>query len=289
MTASASVEPGRGECSLEVRAAPEKVWAALTEQSALTVWFAEKAEVEPRVGGAFRFWGRHTPTLGYAGPADQTITAFEPNQRLAFTWTWGGVPGACELALEPDGEHTTVRVRHTWNGDLHPCITTDFWSLSLHNLDHYLRTGAPALLPDHGPFRETAELTIEIEAPAERVWTLLTTPGEMKRFLGTAMDCDPAVDLRVGGVYSYGWNQDGKPIGPREILELDPGRRLLHSWTCDDGETMTRTEWTVEPLGETKCALTVRQFGLADEKDMNGYVNGWSGYLLAIKRETETG
>jgi len=287
MTTAPTVEPGRCECALEIAASPERVWAALTDPAALTTWFAEKAEVEPRVGGAFRFWGKHTPTLGVAGPAEQAITALEPNERLAFTWTWGGVPGECELRLEPAGARTAVRVTHTYEGDLHPYLAYDFWSLALHNLDHYLRTGAPALLPDHGPFRETAVLTIEIDAPAERVWTLLTTPGEMKRFLGTAMASEPEVDLRVGGVYSYGWSQDGAPIGPRRILELDPGRRLLHSWTCDDGETLTQTEWTVEPLDDNKCALTVRQFGLTDEKDMNGYVNGWSGYLLAMKREAE--
>ncbi len=39
---------------------PERAFAALTDESELTRWFAEQADVDLREGGSFRFWGRHT-------------------------------------------------------------------------------------------------------------------------------------------------------------------------------------------------------------------------------------
>ena len=40
------------EHSFVVRAARQRVWRALTDPDALTIWFDGHAEVEPRVGGA---------------------------------------------------------------------------------------------------------------------------------------------------------------------------------------------------------------------------------------------
>jgi len=274
--------------SFEVSAPASRVWAALTDPAGLTVWFCEKAEVEARVGGAYRFWGKHTPALGVAGEPDQTITAIEEGERLAFAWTWGGVPGACELRLSDAGGAARVDIEHTWDGELHPCLVADFWQLAMGNLDVFVRTGKPALLPDHSEFREDVELSIEIDAPAARVWALITTPAEMRKFLGEAMACDPRVELREGGVYSYGWEQDGKAIGPGRILELEPGRRLVHTWTCDDGVAQSKTEWVVEPLGDERSRLSVRQFGMGDHVEFNGYANGWASFMLAMKRVGES-
>ena len=39
---------------------PAVVFRALTLPAELTRWFAEHAQIEPRCGGVYRFWGRHT-------------------------------------------------------------------------------------------------------------------------------------------------------------------------------------------------------------------------------------
>ena len=36
------------------------VFRAWTDPIELQRWFAEHVAIEPRVGGVFRFWGRHT-------------------------------------------------------------------------------------------------------------------------------------------------------------------------------------------------------------------------------------
>jgi uncharacterized protein YndB with AHSA1/START domain len=160
----------------------------------------------------------------------------------------------------------------------------DFWELAAGNLECYLRTEKPALLPDHSEFREEVALSIEIDASADRVWKVITDPVEMRRFLGELMACEPRVELREGGVYSYGWMHEGKAIGPQEIVELEEGKRLVHSWLGEDGEASSKTEWRVESLGAGRARLSVRQFGLSDIKEFNGYANGWASFLLAIKR-----
>ncbi len=284
---STMAEAGVYRGSFEIDAGVARVWSALTKAEHLTVWFAEKVEVVPRVGGMYRFWGRHTPTLGVAGEPDQTITAFEENERLAFSWTWGGVPGRCELRLSEENDATRLSVEHTWDGEMHPHLVADFWELAAGNLECYLRTGAPALLPDHSEFREEVALSINIDASAARVWEVITEPGEMRKFLGELMACDPRVELREGGVYSYGWEHEGESIGPREILELEAGRRLVHSWAGEDGETTTKTEWTVEALGDDRARLSVRQYGIGSELEFNGYANGWASFMVAMKRVGE--
>jgi hypothetical protein len=46
--------------TLVIPAPAARLFQALTTSGDLERWFAERARVEPRVGGAFRFWGRHT-------------------------------------------------------------------------------------------------------------------------------------------------------------------------------------------------------------------------------------
>ncbi|MCH7876080.1 MAG: SRPBCC domain-containing protein [Gemmatimonadetes bacterium] len=69
-----------------------RIFAALTTQAELEQWFAEHARVEPKPGGAFRFWGRYT--VGTPGEADATgtVTNIGPDARLAFRWQLFGVP-----------------------------------------------------------------------------------------------------------------------------------------------------------------------------------------------------
>jgi uncharacterized protein YndB with AHSA1/START domain len=48
------------EFTWKLPARPARVFAALTDAAELEQWFAEHAEVEPQLGGAYRFWGKHT-------------------------------------------------------------------------------------------------------------------------------------------------------------------------------------------------------------------------------------
>ena len=58
------------------------IFAALTEPGSLTNWLCESAELEPRVGGKYRF------RFGGASPFEShgTLTHFTPDVDLGFEW-----------------------------------------------------------------------------------------------------------------------------------------------------------------------------------------------------------
>jgi uncharacterized protein YndB with AHSA1/START domain len=97
---------------LEIRidAAPQTVFALLTDPTHMKTWFAELVEADPRPGGVFRI----------SGPAGVSIegTYLEVIASRKVVFTWGGVEGlrpgqtTVEFVLEPDGEGTLVRLRH---------------------------------------------------------------------------------------------------------------------------------------------------------------------------------
>ncbi|MEQ8769317.1 MAG: SRPBCC domain-containing protein [Phycisphaerales bacterium] len=280
------------EQSFDLPAPPERAWAALTDARSLEAWFCEHAEVEPSVGGAWRFWGRHTPFDAGEADADQTITGFDPPRRLGFTWTWGR--GRCEvdLTLAPAPGGATLRVTHRMEGapaasaECDPGLyAQDFWIVAAANLAAYLRAGAPAVRPDYTEPGPDVEVEIAIDAPAESVWRELTDPARMAGWLGCdRLAAQPRVDLRAGGVYTFGWaGPDGSAMGPTEILELDPPRRLVVSWRHGSDAT-DRTEWTITPVDATSCRLAVRQVGTRSADEGQGYRSGWAAFLLLIRR-----
>jgi uncharacterized protein YndB with AHSA1/START domain len=77
----------------------EKVWAALTVPERIADWFAEVETLDLRLGGAIHlaFPGDHAKIKG-------VITAYEPPQRLAWTWPQqDGSTSTVTFQLEPDG------------------------------------------------------------------------------------------------------------------------------------------------------------------------------------------
>ena len=63
------------------------LFAYWTRPDLLRQWWPPQAEVEPRVGGAYHYWW---PERG--DHLRGAFTAFEPGQKLAFTWRWDHEP-----------------------------------------------------------------------------------------------------------------------------------------------------------------------------------------------------
>jgi uncharacterized protein YndB with AHSA1/START domain len=98
------------ELSLAIEAPAAAVFAALTEPKQLDGWIAEKAEVEPRKGGAYRF-GWAGPDGAPVGPTQ--IHDFAPGERLAHDFAWPGEPPTrVRWELEASEPVTTVRFTH---------------------------------------------------------------------------------------------------------------------------------------------------------------------------------
>src|SRR5437879_12989671 len=85
------------------------------------------------------------------------------------------------------------------------------------------------------PDQDTIEAEIFIAAPPERVFQALTDPNQMPRWWGQRgmyRITEWKADLRVGGMWSsVGVGADGASFRfDGEDLEVDPPRRLVHTW-----------------------------------------------------------
>ena len=277
-------------------APPERVFAALSDASQLRTWFAEHAEVEPRVGGAYRFWGRHSYATPTRADATQTLTAFEPSTRLAYSWPLGGSVSEVSLDLAPkddDAGQTVLKIRHAFAKA--PAVVRakemvdDLWRLTGANLIAYLTGGAPALLPDFNDPKPEIRLSIVIDAPRERVFDALLDPALMNRWLfGNA-----SVERRAGGAISYGWHYkigerevDG---GPTKILELVENEKLVTDWPDWRGDPevpSTTVTWLLaDEDGKTRLTLIHGTFPRA--ADFSDYPLGWQGFFEGLKAVAE--
>jgi uncharacterized protein YndB with AHSA1/START domain len=105
-----SDEEGVVRLEIRIDAAPETVFALLTDPARMQSWFAEVVEVDPRPGGLFRISGPSGVSI------EGTYLEVVPNCKVVFTW--GGVEGlkagqtTVEFLLEPDGSGTLLRLRH---------------------------------------------------------------------------------------------------------------------------------------------------------------------------------
>lgn len=117
-----------------------------------------------------------------------------------------------------------------------------------------------------------ATITFErmIDAPQERVWSLLTDADWLASWLAPTR-----LDLRPGGEIEIDFGEEGGPV-VGHITELDAPRRLAYTWRSV-GETESVVEWDLQPLGE-KTRLTLVHRALP--KTMSrGYLAGWHAHM----------
>ncbi len=118
-----------------VNAAPEEVYAALTELAILTQWFTEEAKADLRVGG------KYENSDGDRGE----FLILEPPRRLRFTWeNVHHSPGTLvNIDMVGKGsEKTTVRLEHSklrTSNDFEDM--KEGWSWALDSLKSFLESG----------------------------------------------------------------------------------------------------------------------------------------------------
>lgn len=97
--------------TIEIRAAPSKVWRYLASQDALRRWISPNLEIDLKVGGRYRF----------LGPDDKTwvsgrVMELVPEGWLILSWLEEGQgwthPGRFVIALEASAAGTKVTVIH---------------------------------------------------------------------------------------------------------------------------------------------------------------------------------
>lgn len=271
-------------------APPERVFAALTDAAQLSRWFAERVVIEPRIGGACQFWGRHTLGAPEAPDPGQVFTRFEPGRAVGFAWTVYGIPTEVRIDLAPQPEGTRLGLRHAVRAPL-PLprpkeLIDDHWRLAFGNLAAFLGNGAGIVLPDYTDPNPEVRLSIHIAAPRSAVFKALIDPEAVSHWL---QGISPVIEPRAGGRYELGWKYqvDGRDVhgGPKGVLEVVPDRKLVlawRDWRGDDSVTGQTISFELATEGDG-TRLDFVHAGFTRAADISDYPFGW-GYFLGRLR-----
>ncbi len=276
---------------------PGRVFETLTNPNQLSRWFAEHVEVTPLVGGSYRFWGRHTLGTPSRAEATQSVTQYQPEDSIGFTWMLSGVPTEVNLRVRPTGS-TGARliVEHRVDGDLgvprQKEMIDDHWRLATSNLAAYLAGGDGLHLPDFTERHPIITHTVRIDAPPSVVFRAMLEPERIARWLGGT---DVVVEPYVGGRYELRWQYkiDGRDVigGPRKILQLVTDELLVLDWPDWRGDEKVpdqRISFELLPNGLGGTALTFTHSGFQRVTDMGDYGVGWLAFLDQLRKEVMT-
>ena len=103
-----------------IHAPPERVYAAWIDPQKIVRWFGRpdaatetlRAEVDPRVGGRFRFSFSANGEYYEVGGVYREVV---PHKRLVFSWAWHTTPereSQVTVILQPDGDGTLLTLHH---------------------------------------------------------------------------------------------------------------------------------------------------------------------------------
>lgn len=126
--------------------------------------------------------------------------------------------------------------------------------------------------------------TIEIHAPADLLYELLTDAEHLVRWMAVTAE----VDAQVGGTIR--WTHANGDSCSGEFVELVPARRIVftYGWERPDVEVppgSTTVEITLEPTG-TSTRLRLVHRGLAGPM-ADAHEGGWTHYLTRLAAVAE--
>ena len=128
-----------------------------------------------------------------------------------------------------------------------------------------------------------------IRATPERVWQAITDPAMTQIYYFNSL---VESDFAVGSPINYK-QPDGSLDIEGEVLEADPPRKLVHSfstrWEANDDPPTTVT-WEITPMGSETCLLSVVHGGFTSENaTFESVKGGWPMILSGLKTLVETG
>jgi uncharacterized protein YndB with AHSA1/START domain len=263
----------------DIRAAPEEVWSALTDQDQVVRWAADGALIDGRVGGFYSIWGNKVYGAPQGPSPEARVLVWKPPMQMAYRTPIGDyLATACvEIERYEGGSRVLLRLRGlpglgtTSGAAMSNGLLETMFTLHLRYLLDYLELGLVGPQFDYGAAAAaTIRQTVETTVTQEEVWDALTAPGLLDRWIAAGAE----VDLRVGGKYRYGWAQAA--VGPTVITGLAPPYRLQTDWWERGG--VSQVTWTV---GER--SLTVTHSGLVPDPGLIAeYSVGWFDFLYAL-------
>jgi uncharacterized protein YndB with AHSA1/START domain len=117
--------------------------------------------------------------------------------------------------------------------------------------------------------------SVDVDAPRERVWELLTDPQELPRWWPDAAELEPRVGGRV--VLTFG---PGDVSG--EVTEWEPPRSLGFTWEASNMPGVRlHVAFTVEEAGDGRSRVHVVHSGFAEApaEAREAVAGGWAHFL----------
>lgn len=130
---------------------------------------------------------------------------------------------------------------------------------------------------------------ILIRTTPERLWSALTDPDQSQLYyFGTRVEST----WEPGAAYSYAF-PDGRVMITGQVLEIDPPRRLVtsftHRWDEDEHPPTSTVTFEIEPVGSA-CRLTLHHTDLDPAHPVTtGFAEGWARIFSSLKTLLETG
>jgi len=139
-----------------------------------------------------------------------------------------------------------------------------------------------------------ASTSIEIDAPAARVWQTLVEPELVARYMhGTQLD----TDWSVGSPITWRGEWQGRHYEDKGVVLAfeAPWRVAVTHWSpltgdADEPANYHHVTYELEPLGEHRTGLTLTHGNSPSQDAADGMVTaGWTPMLQELKKVAEDG
>jgi uncharacterized protein YndB with AHSA1/START domain len=271
--------------SVDIAAARERVWKALTDPTTVGKWFEQMSFASLKPGEKITFsWGE-----------SGEIALSEPMER--FGWRWLMEPGSPRgtlvmFTLETIPNGTRVTVRETGFENLPESArrkqfsdNVGGWAEKTASLKSYLETETMPL---------EIRRSVMIAAPQERVWKALTQPAQLSQWYIRV----EFARLEVGQPVRFSWEPHPSLSVAEARGELAVGEPMdrfgLRGEIDPPNPVTTLVVFELEPVGD-ETRVTVIETGFealpdgARQKRYADNIGGWAIKLPELKAYMEAG
>jgi len=266
------------ERTVELRAAPERVWQAITDPTEISAWLGQRADFTAEPGADGWFAWDHVP-----GRYAVRVEEVDAPRRLTYRWmnepdaplderatlvAWTLTPtpsGGTLLHLREEGFGAADGRRANAVG----------WFEELGHLIPYLA---------EEPWEAGISRTWAFRAGPERVWDAISDLDRLRAW-GPIVGLDPFVAGATGWLHFPG-------AGPRalRVEDVDPPTYLAWRWATEVGVALEgsrqplRVEWVAVEREDGGADLHLRETGFIGPDDVAHSARGWDDEVLPLLR-----